>query len=222
MFRYCLILFTLLFGAAACSPAVSNVAESPLTEATEPHSDEPETETDAIAEPEAEDKRREHGVHEHGAATLTVAWSGREMEVELDTPAFNLFGFEYEPTADEEVQLVEEAVLTLESGELLIVNAEAMCHLSSADVATAWINEDEHGGEAEHEEPEHEEEGETHSDVQARFSFVCDSADDIRSLDLSSLFERFPNLESLDAQWVSDVGQSAVELTPESSLLNLR
>jgi len=233
MFRYFLILVFLLFGVAACVPATPNAVESQTIEPNEPANNEPESETDHDAEQEAneheheaeeheeEGEHREHGAHEHGAATLTVAWSGNEMEIELNTPAFNLFGFEYEPSTDEDIQLVEEAVQALESGDLLIINDEAACHLSDSDITTGWDQEGEHA-DAEHDETEHEEEGETHSDVQATFTLMCDSPEEIRSLDLSPLFNRFPNLEALEAQVVSDTSQSAAELTVESSLLSLR
>jgi hypothetical protein len=228
MFRYCLILVFLFFGVAACSPATSNIAESQTqtTESNETHNGEPEPEADHAAEHAAEDEHeegehREHGAHEHGAATLTVAWSGTEMEIELNTPAFNLFGFEYEPSTDDEIQLVEDAVQALESGNLLIINAEAACRLSNSDITTGWDHEGEQAADAGHDEADHEE-GETHSDVRATFSLVCDSPDEIRSLDLSPLFNRFPNLEALEAQVVSDMSQSAAELTSESPLLTLQ
>jgi hypothetical protein len=222
MFRYCLILVFLLFGVAACTPATSNVVESQTIESNETHNNEPESEVDHNAEHEREGEHREHGAHEHGAATLTVAWSGNEMEIELSTPAFNLFGFEYEPSTDDEIQLVEDAVHALDSGDLLIINAEAACRLSNSDITTGWDHEGEQADEAEHNEADHEEEGETHSDVRATFTLVCDSPDDLHSLDLSPLFNRFPNFEALNGQVVSDVGQSAAELTLESPVLSLR
>jgi hypothetical protein len=184
----------------------------------EVHEDELVEEDDHVAKHDEEDEHREHGAHEHGAATLTVAWSGPEMEVELDTPGFNLFGFEYEPSTEADLQIVEEAVLALQRGDLLAFNPEAACQMIEATVATEWDHGEEHAEEEEHSE---EAEGETHSDVQAHFNLVCNSPEDIRSLDLAPLFERFPNLESLEAQWVSGSGQSAAELSAESSLLSL-
>lgn len=218
MSRYLLILIILGVALAACSPAASEVAAPQPTVAEvaeEVHEAEVAQEEDHEAEHDEEEEHREHGAHEHGAATLTVAWSGSEMEVELDSPGFNLFGFEYEPSAAEDIQVVEEAVAALEAGDLLVFNAEAGCQLTDATVTTEWEAEEEHA------EEEHAEEGEVHSDVQGHFALVCSSPDDIRSLDLTALFARFPNLESLEAQWVSDTSQSAAELSAESPLLNL-
>jgi hypothetical protein len=225
MFRLFLILVFLLFGSTACSPAAPNVAGSQPTDISEMPTGEFEPQTAAGIEHEAEDgheaesEYRQHGAHEHGAATLTIAWSGNEMEIELDSPAFNLFGFEYEPSAGDELQLVEDAIRDLESGDLFVLDGEASYRLASAQTTTAWDREGDHDDE--HDDADHEE-GEAHSDVRARFSLVCDAPDEIRSLDLSPLFDRFPNLDELDAQWISDTVQSAAELTGESPRLNLR
>lgn len=221
-------------GTAAEEPAAapveeqSSVAQAPAEEADDHSEDE---------EHEEESENREHGPHEHGAATLTVAWSGSEMVIELDTPAFNLFGFEYEPVTSEEIQHVEESLADLESGALMVLNDEAGCRLNEAEATTAWDKESDHGegeegdhndgNEGDHDEGEegdHDEgeEGETHSDVVARLRLTCDAPDEIRMLDLGPLFERFPNLENLDAQWVSEDTQSSAELSAGSSVLSLR
>lgn len=238
MSRYWLLLTFICLSLVACAPAVVEVAESTPVVVEETHDDEHEQEVaqdeshemdndedhDADHDEDGEE-HREHGAHEHGAAVLTVAWSGSDMEVALDTPAFNLFGFEYEPSTDEELEIVSSAVADLKSGDLLGFNADADCQLAGAEVETAWGHEGEH--EEEHEDADHDEEaeheheeGETHSDVEVFLNLVCSSPEVIRSLDLAPLFERFPNLASLEAQWVSDVTQSAAELSAESSLLS--
>lgn len=223
-----LILLLLLLVATACTPAATTDAQTTAMEsdALIPDTSTPEENAEVESEHDDEnegDERREHGAHEHGAATLTVAWSGSDMQIELDTPGFNLFGFEYEPTTDEDVQIVDEAVHDLESGELFLINAEAQCHQTAAEITTAWDHEGEQVGEAGHEDTNHEaEEGEVHSDVLTMVNLACDVPEDIQSLDLSPLFERFPNLEDLDAQWVSDTNQGAAEMSPDSTVLSLR
>jgi hypothetical protein len=236
--RYTLILAFLLLG-AACAPVSTEDTESAqVTSAQTPISDlEPEDVHDseqeadngqsAASEHDEEGEQREHGPHEHGAATLSIAWSGNALQIDLDTPGFNLFGFEYEPTTEEDIRIVEAATADLESGSLLMINDEGNCTLSGSDMLTAWDDSDadadntEHADEA-HADEEHEEESETHSDVEVTFSFVCESPAELRSLDLGPLFDRFPNFVELDAQWISDTNQSAAELTPESPLITLR
>ena len=40
------------------------------------------------------------GAHEHGVATLNVVLDGNTLELELDSPAMNLVGFEHAATRD--------------------------------------------------------------------------------------------------------------------------
>ena len=70
---------------------------------------------------------------------------------------------------------------------------------------------------------EHEDEdSEVHSDITASYAIICNHPEDIEHLDMTSLFEQFPNFEELDVQWVSDNGQSAQELTPDDAILDLQ
>ena len=61
MFTYGSIMLFLLFGAAACSPAASNVTDPPTAEPNEITNDEPEPEADAEHESEGEHEE-EHRV----------------------------------------------------------------------------------------------------------------------------------------------------------------
>jgi len=75
----------------------------------------------------------------HGSAELFVAWSGSDVVVDLISPANNIFGFEYEPSTEEDIATVADRTA--------------------------------------------------------------------------------PGLEDVDAQWASDNGQSAAELSPTSAIL---
>ncbi|MEZ4728594.1 MAG: DUF2796 domain-containing protein [Caldilineaceae bacterium] len=103
-------------------------------------------------------EHREHGAHVHGAAALMIAWSGSEMAIDLETPAYNVLGFEYTPTSDEEKALLAESVAALEAGDLLLVNSDAECTVVSADVQTTLSEEahtEEHGHDEEKSPVEH-------------------------------------------------------------------
>lgn len=209
--------------ASGDQPAVFQESEEGQSEEDETHQDE-EAEHEEESEHD-EGERREFGAHEHGAATLTIAWSGNEGQMELDTPAFNLFGFEYEPATEEDIQLVQESIGDLESGRLFQLNEEADCRVVDVLTETAWEEVAAHEAEEEGErESEHEAEGEdeAHSDVVARFNLICESPEDLRTMDFTTFFERFPNFEELEAQWVSDAEQSSAELTADAPVLRFR
>ena len=166
------------------------------------------------------DEHRELGAHEHGAAELTVALSGNEVAINLQTPAFNVLGFEYAPTSDAEKGLLEESVAVLEAGSLMQMNSDAQCTLTSATIQVDIADEeheDEEYEDEEHSDDAHEEE--THSDIDVSYTLDCQQPDIIESLDASALFEQFPNFEGIAVQWISDTQQSAANLTPEDPLL---
>ena len=185
--------------------------------------------------------------HEHGAALLNVVLDGETLSMELMSPAVNLVGFEYEPSTDEEVQAVEDALAQLEDPMTLFTPADAAgCELASAEADHLMTSEEghegehgeEHEGEEEHSEEgeehseeaegeEHGEEGEEHADEEgaqhsefrASYSFTCSSPDNLSSVDLSELFALYPGIEDLDVQYVLPSGQGAAELGTDSTEL---
>ena len=143
------------------------------------------------------------GAHEHGAAEMSVAWIGADVSIDLISPTFNVFGFEYEPTTDEDIAIEADRTEALTADGIIALDDAAGCTL--ADPV----------------ETEVEREG-SHAEITVSWQFSCDDPDAIEQLDASGLFAEFPNLEDVDAQWVSDSDQSAAELTPSSTTLALR
>jgi len=140
--------------------------------------------------------------HVHGSGELMVAWSGSDVAIDLVSPADNIFGFEKEPSSDEERALVDAQTALLTQPGVLTFNDEAGCE-STAEPEVEVVFEG------------------SHAEVTASWLFVCAEADEINQLDTSALFEAFPGFEDIDAQWVSDTSQSAAELSPSSTILRL-
>jgi hypothetical protein len=229
MLRFVLLIaFLLIFSVACASPAT----QSQPTEAQEIHEDEvvhEEEHSDEEEEKHSDDHEdehkvdedhREHEAHEHGAAELMIAWSGNDLTIDLETPAYNVLGFEYTPTTEAEQTLLAESVAALETGELLQFSPEANCILTSATVDTELAKEAHEEEHSDDHEDEHKAEAETHSDINVSYNIQCQHPDKLESLDVSKLFARFPNFEDLRAQWVSDVEQSAKNLTTDDPVLS--
>ena len=159
-------------------------------------------------------EKREHGAHEHGHATLTIAWSGTDIAIDLQTPAYNILGFEYAPSTDAEKKLLAASIAKLETETLMQLSPEAECVVVDADVETEWT-EAEHGAEDDHGEGEG-----THSEFEVFYSVQCKKPDELAAVDASGLFAAFPNFKAIRAQWISDRGQSAQTLTAKDSALS--
>ncbi len=179
-------------------------------------------------------EHRQHGAHVHGIAALNLALEGNEVQIELDSPAANIVGFEHAPSSADDHAALGKAVATLKDGDRLFkFNDEAGCRMETATVTSELLDEehDEHAGHAEEEGHDHEEhehgkkdehehagEGETHSDIDATYHFECDTPDKLAQLTVE-LFEAFSGLEELKVQYVIETKQGAAELTAKDHVV---
>ena len=177
--------------------------------------------------------QRQHGTHEHGVASLTIAIDGTLMQVALESPAMNLVGFEHAPASDAQRKALEDALAVLADwGRLFRVPEEADCDLVQAEVEAppGHLGEDGaggtdrdsarvpgHGHEHGH---EHEDDhaGAAHADIRAAYRLDCRDPGALTRLDLG-LFDAFPGTERVRVQFVTPGGQGAVELTPADPVL---
>lgn len=138
------------------------------------------------------------GAHEHGTAEMTIAWFDDEVAIDLMSPTFNVFGFEYEPVSEEDLAIEADRLTALTALGVIALNNEAGCSLAGP-VAT-----------------EVDRDG-SHSEITVSWVFECENADDVSQVDAAGLFAEFPNFEDVDVQWVSESQQSAAELSPSAT-----
>jgi len=175
-----------------------------------------------------------HGAHVHGAAEMTVALEGRQLEIEFSSPAASIVGFEYRAASDAEAEAVAKAEATLSGGAELFRFEGTQCALEQADVDVSAVaaagsssgehehhdnaHDDEHHGHHEEHKDEHEEEhheghdDEVHSDITARYVFRCAEAGKLSMVRLATAGLPFA-LEKIDVMWVTDHSQGAAVLT---------
>ena len=153
------------------------------------------------------------GAHEHGVASLNVALDGKLLELQLESPAMNLVGFEHAAKSDADKAKVAAAKRELEQPLSLFALASGDCKATEVELESPLF-----GGEG-HEHDHHAHEGE-HSDVQAHYRFECANANELKQLDLGELFKRFPATEKIQVQLIGPSGQQGVELTPAQPRLS--
>ena len=152
--------------------------------------------------------------HEHGVASLNVALDGQTLEIQLQSPAMNLVGFEHEAKSDADKAKVAAARQHLEQPQALFaLPIEAKCALQDSELDSPLF-----GGHA-HEEHEHADEH-GHSDIDASYRFACANAEALKTLELGSFFGTFPGTEKLEVQLIGPSGQQGAELTPSNSRLS--
>ncbi len=160
----------------------------------------------------------EHGslsAHEHGVARLNAALDGKTLELELESPAMNLLGFEHAAKSDTDKTRVATARAQLEQPlALFALPAAAGCKLASQEIESPLFGGDEH-----HDEHakghDHE-----HSEVHAHYRFDCASPEALKTLDLTRLFKTFPATLKIQVQLIGPQGQQGTELTATNASLS--
>lgn len=163
----------------------------------------------------------EHGsldAHEHGAAQLNVLLDGKVLELQLESPAMNLVGFEHAAKSDADKAKVAAARSQLEQPQPLFGLNAGDCKISKQELESPLFAEhaDSHEHEHEHEKSQESE----HSDIHAHYTLDCQKPEELKQLNLGELFKRFPATEKIQVQLIGPDGQQGLELTPAQPTLS--
>ena len=156
------------------------------------------------------DEHASLSAHEHGVARLNLVLDGTALDIELESPAMNLLGFEQEAKSAEDKAKVAAVRSELAQPQALFgIPAAAACELTSQELESSLFEEeDEHGHEA------HDEEHGEHSEIHAHYQLQCDKPDTLKALNLGGLFGTFPATEKIQVQLIGPNGQQGLEVTP--------
>ena len=163
-----------------------------------------------------------HDAHVHGAWEMFAALDGAQLSVTVKGPIVDILGFERRPASDQERKAVAALTDRLETVEaMLSLDQRADCALS-APVAVAlpegFSSESAQAGKDEaHAHGDHD----IHkSDVELTYDFVCKSPARLGAITMTG-FETFPDIETVDAVFLSDGKQSARRLERRSYVLQI-
>lgn len=173
----------------------------------------------AHAAPEHDhDHDHEHGslgAHEHGVSRLNAALDGQTLELELESPAMNLVGFEHAASTDADKAKVAAARAQLEKPLALFnLPAAAGCKVSQQELESPLFGDKPHGDDKAKDEHEHE-----HSEIHAHYQFTCATPGALKTLDLANIFNTFPATQKIQVQLISPGGQQGVEVTAKAAAL---
>ncbi|MDE3738133.1 DUF2796 domain-containing protein [Metapseudomonas resinovorans] len=172
----------------------------------------------AQAQPHEHEHDHEQGslsAHEHGVAQLNAALDGKTLELELESPAMNLVGFEHAAKSDADKAKVAAARAELDKPlELFALPAAAGCKVASKELESPLFGDD-------HDHDDHAKgHDQEHSEIHAHYRFDCASPEQLKSLDLAELFKRFPATEKIQVQLIGPNGQQGAELSRSSTSLS--
>lgn len=174
-----------------------------------------------------EEHDHEHGslgAHEHGVGRLNAVLDGQALELELDSPAMNLVGFEHVATTAADKAKVAAVRKQLEN-PLALFNLPkgAGCVVSSQELNSPLFgdkpeadhdDDDDHDHDAKGGEHHHD-----HSEIHAHYQFTCATPTALSNLDLSQVFKTFPATQKIQVQLIGPSGQQGVDATATAATL---
>ncbi|MBD8237381.1 DUF2796 domain-containing protein [Pseudomonas fluorescens] len=175
------------------------------------------------------DHDHEHGslgAHEHGVGRLNAVLDGQALELELDSPAMNLVGFEHVATTAADKAKVAAARKQLENPAALFnLPKAAGCVVSSQELNSPLFgdkpeadhdDDDDHDHDAKDGAHEHHHD---HSEIHAHYQFTCATPTALSNLDLTQVFKTFPATQKIQVQLISPSGQQGVDATATAATL---
>jgi len=167
------------------------------------------------------DHDHEHGslgAHEHGVGRLNAALDGQTLELELESPAMNLVGFEHAATTDADKAKVAAVRSQLEKPLALFnLPTAAGCGVASQKLQSPLFgdkpDDDDHDKDAK-DEHHHD-----HSEIHAHYQFTCTAPAALKTLDLANVFNTFPATQKIQVQLIGPSGQQGVEVTAKAAPL---
>ncbi|WP_409316314.1 DUF2796 domain-containing protein [Pseudomonas sp. KCJK9016] len=171
------------------------------------------------------DHDHEHGslgTHEHGVGRLNAALDGQTLELELESPAMNLVGFEHAATSDADKAKVAAARAQLEKPVVLFsLPAAAGCKISNMELESPLFGDEPQADEPDHDEPAKKghEHHHNHSEIHAHYQLSCAAPGALNTLDLANIFNTFPATQKIQVQLIGPSGQQGTEVTAKAAAL---
>jgi hypothetical protein len=150
------------------------------------------------------DQAHQEGAHVHGLAELNLVLEGEQLLMQLQSPAYNIVGFEHKPATQEEQQRLEHAMAQLRASETLFsLPTAAHCTIKEVTLHSPLLEQN---------TSDHL----THTDIEAEYNYSCNYPEALTHLDVQ-LLVIFPLMEKITVQTVTPAGQSRVELSAKET-----
>jgi hypothetical protein len=170
----------------------------------------------------ADEHDHEHGslgAHEHGIGRLNAALDGQTLELELESPAMNLVGFEHAATTDADKAKVASVRARLEKPLVLFnLPKAAGCVVAMQELESPLFGDKPHADD-DHDKDAKDEHHHDHSEIHAHYQFTCAAPGALKNLDLANIFNTFPATQKIQVQLIGPSGQQGVEVTAKAAAL---
>ena len=149
-------------------------------------------------------KKRQLDSHEHGVSVLKIASEKNMIEMELESPADDIVGFEHAPENVQQREKISKAIAVFkDKAGLFFPNVEAQCKITK--------NSAEFEADA----------GSGHAGFHVKWHLSCANLSKIQVLS-TSFFKIFPKAKEIEVEVVSDAGQREIEWDSDQTKIKLK
>lgn len=164
---------------------------------------------------------RSADTHSHGDAELAVVLEKSVVTIELDSPIYNILGFEHAPETEGQKTTLKQAEQQLGRGEALFTfNDQAKCTSLSKAMTVNLFETDTHEENQGHHEDENTHDEDTHEDVVLVYEFKCQNTAKLSNVTIN-LFEFFKELSEVDVTFLGPATQKQVTLNRNQRQLDI-
>jgi len=155
-----------------------------------------------------DEHNHEQKAHVHGVSQMELAIGDNLVEIQFDSPANNIVGFEHTAKTEKDIKVVNQAKTTLGQPDTLFRFKGTSCKPLSTQINVLGLL-DNH---------KHNHRESSHKEISAHYRFKCDSTDELTSIQFE-LINQFPNISEIRTQWISESNQGMVVLTQKNHQL---
>ncbi len=165
-----------------------------------------------------------HVAHVHGLSELTLEMEGEKLEIQLQSPAMNLLGFEHKARTKNDIAAVEHAQSQLSNPDSLFLFSEGHCSVTDTAIDVSAVLDSEHDRHKDDEDKietdDHEHE-DRHSEIIASYHYRCESTATLSAITVN-LFEIFSGIQQVKTLWITEKQQGGLTLNAENRIINLK
>jgi len=162
----------------------------------------------------AEPMRKERP-HEHGSLNLDIAVEGSRSEIDLESPAVNIYGFEHEAKSERDKARQKDGLERIRKNLATLIQFDPSLKCSFKVESLKWVLEKAESHSADEKEGQH-------SVVQGRFKVIClkPIAGSTLHFGFSKIFQDF-NLSKVRVQAISGDKQTGGDIENDQGSIEL-
>ncbi len=159
------------------------------------------------------------GAHTHGEGQITLIYHEGRLQIELQSPAANMLGFEHRPTTEQQWQALEQLSLTLNQPQRLVTLPPA-CKVTNVTVELPYERS---VSDEKHDDHHHAPSDTSHSynthhrDIHTRYTWLCSTP--LMPTIRFNHFEIYAGFDKISVEWIVNGAQGITHLHKNKSSL---